>query len=1431
MLSQSTFSLKENILNHLHNFQYHAIKYFNLFSNEYSETYGHFEYFINKLLPSIFDNFDETEFSKLQNIFETLSETLDEKNRPLEKQKASLASLSYELKHTNHSEIIANLRQYLADIYADDAEDALLTDNILTFKRLLETKQLGEDERSYLLYKACENNKEEAVKLLLNSPSININYKKSNATPLWIAVEKKFYSIVKLLKVSPDLDPNVPDTWSKPSPLYLAVKQNNIEMVKELISIHDIKLDILDRRSDETPLCRAFNQNNVPLIEILLEARADPRLLKLPKSKIQDINSLLQPNLQDCLIKSMIELGYISSKGGICNPFSKVVRLSALSKTLPQLFQLLFSIRKLKLHEYNISLQAEDSILDPYHIYVTKCEGDLLEYKLRLPQGAVITDQYKLEQACEDKLTNEFLKTLLPDILKQTSAKGLTQLSDLKTMEYQHAQFIKNAEQAALHELEFKNESDLTDAEKVSFRKLALSKTKEYRERLSKDQLEKENLYIQIKALFDSMDFIRNSIKYPQYLPNNYIHIGNKKGEKYITQLINPAYFQKEHKEVLLKGFNGCYHKDELPHYFNLLRALIKKSDFVDAPIVLHLSSPDHSFIVIYEKPTDLWYFYDINQFPRNEKELKDFEFVDNEKIAARVNNNFFPDSLYAIFETEVYTVIENAYPKLDALNYFTSAWEKDKDARRKKQELKALINEWYALLSPYHEITLEKTNAIVHNQGSFLYLVARNGDLENTKKLIEMKANPCQPCADLTPLHISAQNGYPDVFRALLTSEHKVDINILTKKGHKTPLWVAAIYSQYEIIKIILQCEEINPNLGNDIEQTPLHVAAYDGNLMVMQLLLDAKLQNELNINPRSLDGYTPLNLASQENHIDAVKLLLRYNKIDINIANKDGYTPLHIALANKHIIIAKQLIATGNVNFNLQTVQCGYTPLIFTIRLQSWDIMQDILCVKRETSIFDINLSDNKGDTPLHYAIAGKNTFEGIQLLLEAKHYSQVIDVNAVNHEGQTPFMYAIRHNNIKAVRLLLATDKININKVFPDTGETPFDYAIQNGLVDIINILIDIPTLNLNIFNKDDTSPLIRAIEYEDKPLFDKIVALGKADLNLLSPINQFSPLHYAATSNYFGTIHDLLELKADPNLIRTWDGATPLYMAAQFGYFEIVKLLLEHKANPNQTLMMDGNIVKEYPAGEYPPSPLEVAVKNGHRDTVKLLLSHGAKPFEKIGYPTCVTEALKKCCSYEAKTNDELKEHYNKFIELDNAIKKLITKTKQLQPKSTFTAIYYSYKDYINGVDFNEIFDQLKRLEEKLDQMQQSKKIKSLYNEYKIKNHIHLGHILFPQAPIQRLKELTKMAWDSFIEDYDYQSSPLTKVINRCMETDMKSSQLEEPMRAIQSEIRYLTFSKIPNKESIIANLKNIGLQIQGLYTEVIRNKSFVSSSSP
>ncbi|OHT15586.1 fetal globin-inducing factor [Tritrichomonas foetus] len=76
-------------------------------------------------------------------------------------------------------------------------------------------------------------------------------------------------------------------------------------------------------------------------------------------------------------------------------------------------------------------------------------------------------------------------------------------------------------------------------------------------------------------------------------------------------------------------------------------------------------------------------------------------------------------------------------------------------------------------------------------------------------------------------------------------------------------------------------------------IYNTPLHIAASEGNFEAIQILLDI---NEVNVNALNHFGQTPFNLAAENGKLDCLELLLKYKKVDPTITNQAGISPLSL-------------------------------------------------------------------------------------------------------------------------------------------------------------------------------------------------------------------------------------------------------------------------------------------------------------------------------------------------------------------------------------------------------------------------------------------------------------------------------------------------------------------------------------------------------
>ena len=155
------------------------------------------------------------------------------------------------------------------------------------------------------------------------------------------------------------------------------------------------------------------------------------------------------------------------------------------------------------------------------------------------------------------------------------------------------------------------------------------------------------------------------------------------------------------------------------------------------------------------------------------------------------------------------------------------------------------------------------------------------------------------------TPLMLAANTGNLGVVRTLLSKGAKV---LIRDNYDLAALHMSARHGHLDITKLLMKA-------GSDLEAatspsgyTPLHNAAEKGHLGEMSALIKAGAK--INRRTSSAIGMTALYLAAQEGKLDAVKLLLRA-KADPSLTTVDHpSTPLSIAAENGHSEIVREMI-----------------------------------------------------------------------------------------------------------------------------------------------------------------------------------------------------------------------------------------------------------------------------------------------------------------------------------------------------------------------------------------------------------------------------------------------------------------------------------------------------------------------------------------
>ncbi len=154
----------------------------------------------------------------------------------------------------------------------------------------------------------------------------------------------------------------------------------------------------------------------------------------------------------------------------------------------------------------------------------------------------------------------------------------------------------------------------------------------------------------------------------------------------------------------------------------------------------------------------------------------------------------------------------------------------------------------------------------------NLLSTYAANGDLTNVKKLVEQHGvSPnAQAAGDYSALYSASAYGHVDVVGYLVEQEG-VDLNVLTDE-FATPLWIACSDGNVAVVQLLLDkgadCES-----SDEEDWTPLHVACKKGHLEIVELLL----AKGADVTATTDDGDTPLALARRAGWSKIVDALQR--------------------------------------------------------------------------------------------------------------------------------------------------------------------------------------------------------------------------------------------------------------------------------------------------------------------------------------------------------------------------------------------------------------------------------------------------------------------------------------------------------------------------------------------------------------------------
>uniref|UniRef100_A0A8C2L903 Transient receptor potential cation channel, subfamily A, member 1a n=1 Tax=Cyprinus carpio TaxID=7962 RepID=A0A8C2L903_CYPCA len=502
------------------------------------------------------------------------------------------------------------------------------------------------------------------------------------------------------------------------------------------------------------------------------------------------------------------------------------------------------------------------------------------------------------------------------------------------------------------------------------------------------------------------------------------------------------------------------------------------------------------------------------------------------------------------------------------------------------------------------------------------------------------------------SPMHYAASMGHFRIIRLIVQITGQQELSARDEEGN-TPLHWAVQKDQPGSCSVLLTLGA-DPNILNNSQQSPLHMAVSMGKNFVLEQLVSHK---QTDVNLEGDLGNTPVILAASLDNHEALVILYKHgakfcrqNKLGhfaihaaafagakkslevillkgeevglsidthINYVDKSCSSPLHLAVRGGNLDIIKLCIAYGCDKSTALHFACSQGAIeVVKVMLTAYHKVCDL-----------INITDGANQTPLHKAVIFDH-FELSEYLI-----SQGADIDFVDCKGHSPLLLATSCGAWRTVSLLLSHGADLKKKDKSGCNFLHLAILQPRGLKNLPTEVLQVNRTG-ELLNDEDTegcTPLHYACRLGIPESVKNMLGL-EVSLDQKSKQKK-SALHFAAEYGRINTCHRLLEMVTDTRMLNEGDekGLTPLHLASRGGHVKVVELLLRkgalfhsdyrgwsclhHAASEGYTQTMDtlltSNIKLLNKTDGDGNTALHLAARAGHVAAVRLLLYRGAK----------------------------------------------------------------------------------------------------------------------------------------------------------------------------------------------------------------------------
>jgi ankyrin repeat protein len=329
----------------------------------------------------------------------------------------------------------------------------------------------------------------------------------------------------------------------------------------------------------------------------------------------------------------------------------------------------------------------------------------------------------------------------------------------------------------------------------------------------------------------------------------------------------------------------------------------------------------------------------------------------------------------------------------------------------------------------------------------------------------------------------------YLDIINLLLENDNKIGLSIcsIIDSDKLVALHYAIQFNQSKIFDLL-------------IEKTNILLFDKDNNNFLQYAIQNQKINHYfikkliliLNINYQNIKGETALHIACYNNNNDVVNLILdncfknNINELHINLNIQDNElhcTSLHYACFHNNINIVKRLIDNG-ADINIQEIN-GDTIFHYCIKFKNYNILHYLLTEPKFNNTINLNQYNINLNYPLHEIFLSINT--NYSLYDKFNNYITLLinktNLNFQNKFGDSCLHELCKYGIWKQYLNILKNKKLNI--LFKNIyGKTPLNYIQESDREIFINMVVESYINNLKKKVNDLKNKKINWINEFDK-----------------------------------------------------------------------------------------------------------------------------------------------------------------------------------------------------------------------------------------------------------------------------------------------------------------------------------------------------------